>query len=273
MTSKDGHPTHPRAFGEELRRLRSNSGLEIDDISAETKISRRVLDALESGKFQYLPESVFSRSFVRQYARTIGYDEERLVTAFDEAWERFQLTSGTHPALVIVEAPPKEPIHWRFWFPIAAGVVILLIVVFLILTGSEPGEELLPDPRRAFSAQARPEDDPAGAAAALGTVPVQRAVSVASDTISITVRVQDEKECWIQYRDREGMTDQRLLRGGQEIRLELRGPVKFTVGNAGAATILVGDTEYRDLGLAGQVIHTEVSRDGLIPLGAGARYD
>ncbi len=273
MTAKEGAPTHPEAFGEQLRRLRTSAGLELDDIAAETKISLRILSALEAGKFQFLPEKVFSHNFVRQCAATIGCEQDPLVAAFDEAWEVFQLASGTHPGVIVVETPPRTSIRWRFWFPIAAGAGILLAVAVVILTGSRPGDELMPDPRRAPSVSRAPASISDKVPVIPSELPIQRITRDESDLISVTVRVAEDKECWIQYRDREGMTDQRLLFGGQELELELRGPVKFTVGNAGAVTIVVGEVEYRDLGLSGQVVHTEVTRDGLVPLGSGARYD
>jgi cytoskeletal protein RodZ len=273
MTKPDAPPTHPKNFGEELQRLRSSTGLTISDITAETKISRRLLEALESGNFQYLPERVFSRNFVRQYAKTIGCDENRLVEGFDSAWEQFQLESGTHPALMITEAPPRRSIRWRFWLPIVAGSLILLLALAVILTDARPDNDLLPDPRRPIRVQPVTPDNRGGRPITPGNVTARGKVSPEPDVITVIVKVDAGKECWIHYRDHEGMTDQRLLSGGEELSLELIGPVKFTVGNAGAATILVGSTEYRDLGIPGQVIHTEVSREGLIPLGTGLRYD
>jgi cytoskeletal protein RodZ len=245
----------------------------VEDITEETKISRRLLEALESGRFQFLPERVFSRNFVRQYARSIGCNEETLADAFDAAWERFQLESGTQPNLVVVDAPIRRSISWRFWFPVAASTLILVIAVAVILTGSSPANDLMPDPRRAIRVSPVASIDGGGSSMVPRSVIRSPGLNPASDVISVTVRVDEGKECWIHYRDHEGMTDQRLLADGEELHLDLIGPVKFTVGNAGAVTIRVGSTEYRDLGIPGQVVHTEVSRDGLIPLGAGARYD
>jgi hypothetical protein len=95
----------------------------------------------------------------------------------------------------------------------------------------------------------------------------------ASEVVRLTVRVDDGKECWINYRDGEGNTDQRLLTGGQELLLELNGPVKFTAGNAAVVTLEVAGRTYRDLGAPGQVVHTEVTAEGVVPLGAGQRYE
>lgn len=275
MTSRNAPPIRPTEFGEELRRLREASGLSLQDISAETKVSTRVLGALEDGNFQYLPEKVFSRSFVRQCARTIGYDEQRLVEAFDEAWERFQMESGTHPDLMIEEAPPRESIRWGFWFPLAIGVVILMTVAWVILTGSEPGEELISREERAVRTDRASSPIPTSVPRMPSVVPIVQesvpAFEQEEHEVSLTVRVSSGKECWIQFRDREGVTDDHLLRGGDELELVLDGPVMLTIGNAAAVRVLVGATEYADLGAPGQVVHTEVTRDGLTRLGVDTR--
>ena len=67
MTAMEGVPNHPKAFGEELQRLRQSAGLSLEDIADETKISRQILRCLESGDFRFLPQMVFSRNFVAQY--------------------------------------------------------------------------------------------------------------------------------------------------------------------------------------------------------------
>ncbi len=273
MTIDARSPVHPAAFGEELKRLRASSGLALEDITAETKISRRVLEALEAGKFQFLPDRVFSRNFVRQYARAVGCGDDHLVEGFDAAWERFQLTSGSHAAFVVDEPPPSRPIRWHFWLPLAVAAAIVTVVAAVILADHGPQTTLLPDPRRPIRVQTMPPLAPT-TDQIVPAVDIPPAVpEEAADPVTLTVHVHDGKECWIQYRDGEGMTGQRLLAGGDVVRLDLIGPVKFTVGNAAAVTIVVGNTQYDDLGRPGQVVHTEVSQKGLVPLGAGARYD
>jgi cytoskeletal protein RodZ len=247
--------------------------LSLHDILTETKISHRILQALEDGEFQFLPERVFSRNFVRQYAKAIGCADERLITEFDAAWDRFHIASGSHPATVVAEPPPRRAIRWGFWFPVAVGAAILVSVAVVILSGSDPGQQLRENTRHRPDSLASSVIPPSGAPTDSPRVEFASVDHDEFDVVTLTVRVDDQKECWIHYRDREGMTDQRLLAGGEELQLELRGPVKFTVGNAGAVSVTVGDTSYEHLGVSGQVVHTEVSQDGLIALGAGARHD
>jgi cytoskeleton protein RodZ len=65
-------------IGETLRRERLRRNLELDEISRELKISPKFLEAIEDERFDKLPRGVFAKSFVRQYARLLGLDEEEL---------------------------------------------------------------------------------------------------------------------------------------------------------------------------------------------------
>ncbi len=269
MILEGTHHTDPMTFGDELRRLRDGAGVPLEDICSETKISRRILQALEDGHFEYLPERVFSRSFVRQIATAIGEDESHLLEDFDIAWERFETDSGRFRIDSVNEPAPGRPIRWGFWFPISVGFVILMSAAVVILSGSDPGEELLVETPRGSVGRENPPVTPIGAPVVPSVVVRQEAEPTDEETIDLAVRVDPAKECWINYRDREGRTEQRLLPGGSNVHLELNGPVKLTVGNAGAATLTVGGVEYSNLGVPGQVVHIEVSREGIRTLGVG----
>lgn len=70
------------AFGENLRRERDLRGVSLLEISQATKIGARMLDAIETERFERLPGGVFNSAFVRQYARYLGLDEDKIVTEF-----------------------------------------------------------------------------------------------------------------------------------------------------------------------------------------------
>lgn len=73
------------SFGENLRREREMRGVTLQEISAATKISVRFLKSIESEEFSKLPGGIFSRSFVRSYARYLGLDEDPLLEEFQQA--------------------------------------------------------------------------------------------------------------------------------------------------------------------------------------------
>jgi cytoskeletal protein RodZ len=83
------------SFGEKLRKQRELRGLELDAISNTTKISPRMLRALEDEHFDQLPGGVFNKGFVRAYARQVGLDEEEAIADYLAALRESQVQQQT----------------------------------------------------------------------------------------------------------------------------------------------------------------------------------
>ena len=83
------------AFGDKLRKQREQRGISLDAISAITKISPRMLRAIEDEHFDQLPGGVFNKGFVRAYARQVGLDEDEAVSDYLAALRESQIQSQT----------------------------------------------------------------------------------------------------------------------------------------------------------------------------------
>ena len=66
-------------FGASFKKGREARGLSLAQIADETRISTRFLGAIESENFHLLPGGIFNRSFIRAYAKFIGYDENEAI--------------------------------------------------------------------------------------------------------------------------------------------------------------------------------------------------
>lgn len=60
--------------GENLRQLRQQHQLSIDDIYTRTRIQPRLVQAIEEGHLEMLPEPVYVKGMVRRYADSLGLD-------------------------------------------------------------------------------------------------------------------------------------------------------------------------------------------------------
>src|SRR6185436_3464318 len=60
--------------GEKLRLAREARGIALREISEQTRISIRYLEAIETDDYKRLPGGIFNRSFIRAYAKFIDYD-------------------------------------------------------------------------------------------------------------------------------------------------------------------------------------------------------
>jgi len=128
------------SLGETLRRERLKRNLELNRIADELKISASMLKAIEDERFDKLPGGVFARSFVRQYARVLGLDEEEIV---DELRRVLSPEPETPPLPQAHAAPESEiplprvtgwqavndqPVRWSSSPWVLGGAVAVLVI-------------------------------------------------------------------------------------------------------------------------------------------------
>lgn len=66
-------------LGEELRHKREQQGITLADIADATRIGTRFLKAIETDNFSTLPGGIFTRSFIRAYAKHVHMDEDEAI--------------------------------------------------------------------------------------------------------------------------------------------------------------------------------------------------
>src|SRR4030081_3434794 len=72
------------SIGEKLRLARETRGIALRDISEQTRISMRYLEGIEADDYRRLPGGIFNRSFIRAYAKFIGYDEQEAIEEYTQ---------------------------------------------------------------------------------------------------------------------------------------------------------------------------------------------
>ncbi len=61
-----------RQIGMGLRQWREHYGLSIEELAASTQLQPRLIQAIEAGQIELLPESVYVRGMVKRYADRLG---------------------------------------------------------------------------------------------------------------------------------------------------------------------------------------------------------
>jgi cytoskeletal protein RodZ len=90
--SKEGRADSGVSVGEKLSRERRKKNLSLDEIANHTKIAKHFLIALEEDAVQKLPGGIYSRNFLRSYARVLGLDEDIITLEF---YEQFNIKPTT----------------------------------------------------------------------------------------------------------------------------------------------------------------------------------
>ncbi len=125
------------SFGEELRRERVVREIPLEEIAAATKISIRLLTALERSDLSKLPAPIFTRGFIRAYARHIGIDPDEKVNAY-----LADLAGGDPEAPAAKSARPRS----RFWRGrrSTAGMIVVIVAGILLVLGLIANPQRIP---------------------------------------------------------------------------------------------------------------------------------
>lgn len=71
-------------IGKILKNTRESKGISLETVEENIKIRRKYLEAIENEDFEMLPGRVYSKGFIRNYARFLGLNAKELVSAFEE---------------------------------------------------------------------------------------------------------------------------------------------------------------------------------------------
>jgi cytoskeletal protein RodZ len=123
-------------IGEELRLAREGRGIPLREISDQTRISMHYLEAIETNDYKRLPGGIFNRSFVKAYAKYVGYDEKEAVDGYtrymrDELGDTGdEVASTPYHSKVYTDSPAtRSPI-----LTVLLAVVILVILTVIALS-------------------------------------------------------------------------------------------------------------------------------------------
>lgn len=83
----------PQSLGEKLRALRRGQAVSLIMLEETTHIQRRYLEALEHGRYDELPEPLYTRNFIKAYSRALGADEKYFIELYEEESGRTDLLS------------------------------------------------------------------------------------------------------------------------------------------------------------------------------------
>jgi cytoskeletal protein RodZ len=250
------------AFGDNLRREREMRGITLKEIAETTKIGARMLDAIETERFERLPGGVFNRAFVRQYARYLGLGEEHVVADFDatfavfsEAAEKSRQNQMLPPAWVQRRALEKqeEAERDRSRWPLRIAVTLMVLGAlgiggwrWLGVRTAQPahnaGNEVAPPaPLKSTPPPPKAEATPATAAAdtpadsALPSGPLILELE-AVERVQFAVS-QDGKPVW-----------RSVLRAGSRRTVRAATSLELDAGNAGALLITLNGESRGALG-------------------------
>lgn len=260
--------------GRTLADARAARNLSVAEVAQQLKLSVAQVEALEADAYDRLPGPVFVRGFVRNYARVLELDGDRLVAALDLSHEPAPAGAAISRSQNIPFPEQRPPKRWGY----AVGLLVLVSAVVLfeiffsapqpvvvspplsqpaaapVVAAPVPAPGLVTEtvvaapPVAAVPAAAAVESVPAAPAATPPAAPATKsaaAPAAAKRADAAEVHFVFQTQAWVEVRDRNGrVLLSQLNPAGAEQRLRGRPPLSVVVGNAQGVRLTVNNQPF-----------------------------
>jgi transcriptional regulator with XRE-family HTH domain len=275
-------------FAEELRQAREENEISLQQMAAKTRIDIKFLEAIDNGNFSFLP-TIYVRAFIKQYAKTVGLDEEETIKKYEAAKQ------GKLPEKVKAEEKKeekKEPVEEKNHEPekkqaqplqtftditetqteddsgkkkrammtggAVIGAVIIAILIYMvffqdssqIIVEEKPYEEVLEESTQRYVEEEIVDDEITSA--------------VNTDSLSLQIINTDSRDTsWILVISDNIIKEDYLIYPGSGKSFKAGNNFKFTLGNSGVIRLELNGENLEFEGRRKSVRHFKLDKNGL----------
>jgi hypothetical protein len=234
---------------ERLKEARESRALSHRHLAEVTKVSTRVIAALEDGRIDLVPGGIYRRSLVRLFATEVGLPADEILQAFvTEYPDDLPPPGAPH---VITESGRSAGVLRRALTMIGAVVPLFIgIAYFGRPVMPAPIQHVLPPAPRDSGAW-RPEIVPAGGF----SEPPPPAARPVSMLITVSSR------CQLRVVADGSLVAGRPFEAGESFRVAFSDAVELSGDNAGVVQYSINGRAGRMLGAAGEMLDVRIGRD------------
>lgn len=235
-------------IGQILRNARSNQGLSYEVMAEKTLIRLRLLEAIETADVNALPEPIYTRGLIRQYARSLGLDGDTLSSQyFTPAQPQPKRSFWRLPI-----TPQLRPLHLYMAYAVLIAIAVGSLSYTLKRAGYSTGSLPPLDDEAVNTAITAPEPSASTPIdAASGTVSEIASPPVAEGEVRVSVEMQGQS--WLRITADEEVSFEGILRQGDTRTWTAEEQITIRAGNAGGVKVSFNEAAPEPLGQPGVV--------------------
>ena len=276
----------------ELREQREKAGISLQQLANKTRIDQKFLEAIDQGNFAFLPD-LYVKAFVKQYARTVGLDENLIIKKYEAAKEGKEYDPNKvdeekieEKPKVENEAPVKPPVaspkpatyfenpleqkpteqrkprKQNLIWMIAGSVAVLAVILIYLIVGNKSDKIVVEE---------TPIEDVVGQQSqryqennAETSQPDSQVVQSSADSLHLTVFAKETS--WV-YVVLDGKTSKEFtLYPNSKLSLSALNNFQGTIGNSGGVSMQLDNQPVDFTGRSGAIRYFKLDKSGLVYL-------
>jgi cytoskeletal protein RodZ len=249
-------------FGQYLKGAREARKISLREISRVTRISRTILEALESDCRELLLPEVVIKGFIEAYARYCGLDPKDALARY----AKWQAKSAAEKKKSVREG--KQGIPLRYVFAGAAGVTIVIIAALISLpVGRTPRQGVqdvalakgAPRQKKVIASKTQQQTPAPPMLTRTSALPSsldkgQEAPELSSPVREHLLVIKASERTWIQIKDGSSLPFDVILSRGESYSRKSLHPLTIVIGNGGTVTATYDGKGLGTLGGSGEVV-------------------
>lgn len=237
-------------LGETLRKTREELRLDLKEVSSSLKVHHEYLKAIESDAFEKLPPPVYTKSYIRDYARFLNLDAAPLIDEYTALLMAREEKAQPEPPL---EAEKSSTLPRKLLFAllvvtiVAASLYHLPAIKFF---SSSQDERKIVSVQKSSSPAAHQEQK-----VALQETGPPRNITPSGGYI---LNVVATETTWLRVEMEEGKSEEALMRPGDEREWQSGKGFSLKLGNAGGVRLVLNGKDMGTPGGSGQVMQVRL---------------
>lgn len=237
------------SFGRYLKTVRLEKGIDLAEVSEETKIGMDYLLLIEKEDHDGLPADVFVKGFLHAYAQAIGADGKEVVKLYTASRQAFQDTAEFDADIV-----RAGQAFWpRLLMSLGAflGIIIATIFVISVFDGTPPGDDSKLKASKEIIRDTPSKD-----------IPEPNVVNEQSGNVSekLLLKVVTVEDTWMKITVDRQSPREYSLRPGDLLELEASLGYNLLIGNAAGVQLTLNEKPVEISGKRGQVKHIQLPK-------------
>ncbi len=231
-------------LGEILKEERERQGIDLRDVAKALKIRYDYLFAIEEAEFEKLPGEVFTKGYIRAYARYLNIDPEPLIEEFNNLYRKEKnLPSELNPEFI--EKGVKKT--GRTLQYITVIVIFLVLISLLKIIDSNQREPVILKEEKTSLRKAEEKKD-----LSVPKKTNEGMFSSVTQNQEYTIRFTASELTWILL-ETDNIKKDFILKPGESYEQRAKEKARVVIGNAGGVKIMVNGVEKTIEAKSGEV--------------------
>lgn len=245
-------------IGSYLQQVRQEKSLSLEAVAAKTMIRQSILEAIEAGQSDFLPEPIYTQGFIRRFAETLGLDGQAIAQQFPALTLGPMVEQPQASKKIILPSFQFRPIHLYLLYVVLVVGAIAALSYFLKPTsqsnGVQPQASPSPSPPVANSPSPTLPASPSPATPqASSPTPVAPSPPPSPVTEPVKVSVDITQDAWLEVLADGKVVYEGILVSGDNKTWTAKEKIVLRTGNAGAVVVSLNNNPAQAMGQFGAI--------------------